>query len=89
MGELIKPLDTGAVVGLARQYLGGVLPHDLIIVASYVCAGCHRPHLVRVASSATKPDGTVNVLSLAIIDIIDTYSLIDDTEHTGWEAHHE
>lgn len=89
MGELIRPLDTGAVVALARQFLGGVLPHDLTIVGSYVCVGCHRPHLIKVASSASKPEGTVSVLSLAIIDIIDTYSIIADDEHTTWADHHE
>jgi hypothetical protein len=89
MGELIRPIDSGAVVALARQFLGGTLPHDLTIVGSYVCVGCHRPHLIKVASSSMKPDGTVSVLSLAIIDIIDTYSIIADDEHTTWADHHE
>lgn len=88
MGEFIRPLDSGAVVAVARQFLGDTLPYDLTIVASYVCSGCHRPHIVRVASSAVKPEGTVSVLSLAVIDVIDTYRIIGDNEHDSWEGHH-
>lgn len=88
MGQFIRPLDSGAVVALGRQFLGDVQPYDLTLVGSYVCTGCHRPHLVRLASSAVTPEGTVSVLSLAIIDVIDTYSLIGDTEHESWEGHH-
>jgi hypothetical protein len=89
MGELIRPLDAGAVRPIARTVLGpGSKPFDLTVVGTYICAGCHKPHLVEVASSARAPEGVVSILSLAIIDIIDTYSIIPDEEHTSWR-HHE
>lgn len=83
-GEPIKPIDAGAVPEIARHYLGGVLPLDITIVASYICAGCHKAHLVSIASSAKAPEGVVSVLSLGIIDVIDVYSIIADDEHTSW-----
>lgn len=89
MGDEIRPLDTAAMTSIGRKFLGGVLPYDVTIVGSYICLGCHRPHLIKVASSATKPEGVVSVLSLAIIDIIDTYSIIADDEHTSWKNHHD
>ena len=46
-GEPIKPIDAGAVPEIARHYLGGVLPLDITIVATYLCAGCHKAHLVK------------------------------------------
>lgn len=86
-GEPIKPIDSGAIPGLARHFLGGVLPLDVTIVASYYCAGCRKPHLVKIASSTKVPESVVGVLSLAIIDVIDTYSIIADEEHTSWRHH--
>ena len=88
MGDKIKPIDAGAVPVIARHYLGGVLPYDVAIVATYLCDGCKRPHLVRIASSAGTPDSVVGSLSMAILDVLDTYGIVADDEHTSWR-HHE
>jgi hypothetical protein len=88
MGELIRPIDTGAMVELGRRFLGNVQPYDITVVGSFVCLGCHRPHIIRVASSKAFPESVVGVLSLAIIDTIDTYSIVADDEHTSWKDHH-
>ena len=84
MGNPIRALDAGTVRIIGPDYLGVAKPYDITIVATVMCVGCHKPHLVEVASSARNPDAVVSVLSLAIIDVIDTYSIIPDEEHASW-----
>lgn len=86
-GKPIIPLDAGAVRPMAHAILGGgPSPYDLTIVASYLCSGCHKPHLISVASSALAPEGVIGVLTLAVLDVLDTYQIIPDEEHT-WRHH--
>ncbi len=83
-GLPITPIDAGAVPDVGRHFFDGGMPYDVTVVATFRCAGCGKPHLIRVASSVKTPESTVNVLSLGILDIIDTYSIIPDDEHTSW-----
>jgi hypothetical protein len=85
MGDSIKQLDTGVGPRIGRELLG-VRPYDLTIVATVICAGCNRPHLVSIASSARNPDAVIGTLSMAILDILDTYKIVIDDEH---RRHHE
>lgn len=83
-GLPIKPIDPGAIGSIARHFLYRDKPIDVTVVGTFHCAGCGRPHIVEIASSAGKPEGVVGVLSLALMDILDTYHIVADEEHTSW-----